>query len=75
MLCMGDFEGADSESIVKFTKDVQLKVVLVRFFLHWQYNLIKTSSKGAFEGADSKFIVKFAKDVQPRVVLARFSLH
>jgi len=56
---MGDFEGADSEPIVKFTKDVQLKVVLVRFFWHWQYNLIKTSSKGAFEGADSKSVVKW----------------
>jgi len=75
MLCKGDFEGADSESVVKFTKDVQLRVVLVRFFLHWQYNLIKTSSKGDFEGADSKSVVKFTKDVQPRVVLARFSLH
>jgi len=59
MLCKGDFEGADSESVVKFTKDVQQRVVLVRFFLHWQCNLIETSSKEDFDGADFKSVVKF----------------
>ena len=29
-----DFKGADYESVVKFTKDVQPRVVLARFTLH-----------------------------------------
>ena len=68
MLFRGDFDGADSEAVVKFTKDVQLRVVLMRFFLRWQYNLIKTSSKGAFEGADFKPVVKVKFCILPRRV-------
>jgi len=71
----GGFKGANYESVVKFTKDVQPRVVLARFSLHQQYNLIEMLCAGDFEGADSESVVKFTKDVQPRVVLARFSLH
>ena len=69
----GAFEGADSKSVVKFTKKVQPRVVLARLSLHLQYNLTKTLPKGFFEDTDYRFVVKFTKYVQLRVVLARIS--